>query len=88
MTSPNESPDWYKRRDELEEGQVFKSCYGLVKLDHRKPGDGTRWVVATWHEGFPGTASYRACAPHWSYEEDTIEPGDLKGEPLSDPASI
>ena len=27
--------DWYERRHELEEGQVFQSCYGLVKLEHQ-----------------------------------------------------
>lgn len=56
--------DWYERRDELEPGMVFRSHYGIVKLDHRKPGDGTKWVVAEWSNG-------------WAYYESTIEPSDL-----------
>ena len=77
--------DWYERRHELEEGQVFQSCYGLVKLDHRKPGDGTQWVVATWNPGYPPGETYPGAAPYWCYDESTIEPGDLEGEPLPDP---
>lgn len=70
--------DWYERRSELGPDQIFRTYDGsIVKLDHGKPGDGTRWVVAIWHKGFPGTDRYAACRPHWSYEEDTIEPGDL-----------
>jgi hypothetical protein len=68
------SPDWYARRNELEPEMVFRDYAGdLLKLDHRKPGDGTQWVVAVWHNG-------------WSYCESVIEPGDLRGEPLPDPA--
>ncbi len=58
--------DWYERRDELEPGQIFRMHDGLrVKLDRRVPGDGTKWYVADW------------LRDHWSYEDDTIEPGDL-----------
>lgn len=79
---------WYLHRDQLEEGQVFRLYDGsLVKLDHRNPGDGTQWVVATWHAGFPAGKNYTACAPHWSYEETIIEPGDLRGEPIPDNAA-
>lgn len=59
--------DWYARRDELLEGQVFLTSEGeRVKLDRRVPGDGTRWYVATWY------------GDHWSYEDSTLEPGDLE----------
>jgi hypothetical protein len=79
--------DWYADRDKLEPEMVFRDYAGdLVKLDHRKPGDGTQWVVATWHKGFPAGPGYPECKPHWSYEESTIEPGDLRGDPLPDPA--
>jgi hypothetical protein len=57
--------DWYARRDELEPEQVFRSWLGVVKLDHRVPGDATRWRVANWW------------GKSWAYCEDTIEPGDL-----------
>lgn len=58
--------DWYERRNELEEGQVFSTVDGsIVKLDRRVPGDGTRWYVADqWGES-------------WAYMDSTIEPGDL-----------
>lgn len=70
--------DWYERSHELEPEQVFRlEGNSVVKLDHRKPGDGSAWIVATWHKGFLAGATYKACAPHWSYQEDTIEPGDL-----------
>ena len=72
------TPDWYERRSELAPEQVFRTAYGsVVKLDRGVPGDGTKWYVADWHKGFPGTARYAACAPHWSYEDSTIEPCDL-----------
>ena len=57
--------DWYERRDELKPGMVFRSCWGVVKLDRRVPGDGTQWYVANRSGG------------SWSYEDGTIEPGDL-----------
>jgi len=60
-----EKIDWYERRGELEPDMVFDSTYGIVKLDHRKPGDGTDWVVQTWYAG------------HWFYDEDSIHPADL-----------
>lgn len=56
--------DWYARRDELEPGMVFNSCWGVVKLDRRVPGDGTKWYAADWWNG-------------WAYQDTTIEPGDL-----------
>jgi len=50
----------------MEPEQIFQLCDGsLVKLDRRVPGDGTKWYVADW------------CRDHWSYEDSTIEPGDL-----------
>ena len=67
--------DWYERRRELREGMVFNTAYGLVKLDRTVPGDGTKWYVADSYG--PGK---------WCYEHSTIEPGDLIGEPLADPA--
>jgi len=68
--------DWYERRDELEPGQVFKTIYvGLVQLDRRVAGDGTRWFVLTWIAGRPGIPGYER--GHWSCEDDTIEPCDL-----------
>lgn len=67
--------DWYERRNELEPEQVFRSCYGIVKLDHRMPGDGTDWVVQTWYAGRPGVPGYER--GHWSYDEASIHPGDL-----------
>jgi hypothetical protein len=45
----------------------------MVKLDRRVPCDGTKWYVATWYGN------------HWSYEDATIEPGDLIGEALPEP---
>jgi hypothetical protein len=68
-TTIKEEPmeDWYERRDELEPGQVFKTCWGdVVKLDYRVPGDGTKWRVADLD------------ARGWAYYESTIEPGDLE----------
>lgn len=77
------TPDWYADRDKLEEGQVFRMYDGsFVKLDHRKPGDGTQWVVADWRGVPPGHAS-----TGWAYYENTIEPGDLRGEPIADSAA-
>jgi hypothetical protein len=58
--------DWYERRDELEQGQVFRlECGAVVKLDVRVPGDGTDWNTAIW------------CGDHFSYEDFSIHPGDL-----------
>jgi hypothetical protein len=71
--------DWYERRHELEQDQIFRTYDGsIVKLDRGVAGDGTRWFVADWNQGFPGTANYSECKPHWSYEDSTIEPGDLR----------
>lgn len=68
--------DWYERRDELNPEQVFLTAHGVVKLDRSVPGDGTKWYVADWCNG-------------WSYFDSTIEPGELIGEPIEDtPAAI
>lgn len=57
--------DWYEHRGDLEGGQIFRCRDGsVVMLDRRVPGDGTKWYVADWHIG-------------WSYEDGTVEPGDL-----------
>ncbi len=57
--------DWYERRDDLRPDMVFRNREGSeVKLDRRVPGDGTKWYVADWWNG-------------WSYMDSTIEPGDL-----------
>lgn len=59
--------DWYERRDELEPEQVFRCQDGaIVKLDRSVPGDATKWYVADWY------------GRSWSYEDGTIEPGDLQ----------
>ena len=66
------APDWYERRHELEPGMVFIDFQGCaVKLDRDVPGDGTRWYVANWLNG-------------WAYYDAQIEPGDLTGEPIPD----
>ena len=59
--------DWYEDRHLLQADMVFVT-HGddIVKLDRRVPGDGTKWYVANYFHG------------HFSYEDDTIEPGDLK----------
>jgi len=57
--------DWYERRDELEPDQVFRINDGtVVRLDRRVPGDGTKWYVADWFNG-------------WAYYDNTIEPSDI-----------
>ena len=61
--------DWYERRDELKSGDVFTDYDGdKVKLDRQVPGDATKWYAPTW-------CSYSG---GWSYEDYTIEPGDLR----------
>lgn len=66
---------WYSHRGELEPDMVFKTHDGsLVKLDRRVPGDGTRWHVAIWWND------------SWAWMDSEIEPGDLRGDPLLDPA--
>lgn len=67
-------PDyWYTHRHELSCGDVFRTATGsLVKLDGRVPGDGTKWYVAEWDDG-------------WMYCHAEIEPGDLRGGALKDP---
>lgn len=69
----NVSPDWYERRNELSEGQIFMTHEGhKVRLDRRVPGDGSKWYVDDWN-------SHRG---NWSCEDGAIEPGDLCGNPL------
>jgi hypothetical protein len=52
---------------------VFRVFDGtLVKLDRRVAGDGTKWRVADWSNG-------------WVYDENEIEPGDLRGDILEEP---
>lgn len=68
--------DWYDRRDELYSGQTFQSNIGLVQLDRRVPGDGTKWYVAVSWNG------------SWAWMDSVIEPDDLEGEPLQDPHPI
>ena len=65
----NEEICWYTRRHELEPRQVFVCQGGLVMLDSRVAGDGTKWRVLDWHEG-------------WCDYGSEIEPGDLRGEPI------
>lgn len=63
--------DWYERRQELRPDQVFLTVGGVVKLDRRVPGDGTKWFALDWDGG-------------WLCYESTIEPGDLIGHPIED----
>jgi hypothetical protein len=67
------SPDWYERQHELAPDQIFMTANGWVLLDRRVPCDGTQWYVAQWSGGV------------WRYEDATIEPCDLQGEPMSVP---
>lgn len=71
--SESENPDyWYLNRHQLESGQVFRlSDDTLVKLDCRVAGDGTKWRVADWSNG-------------WAYCDSEIEPGDLRGKPIDE----
>lgn len=64
---------WYDHRHELEVGQIFLLSDGsIVELDHRVPGDGTKWYVLDW--------SGRS----WSCMDSTIEPGELRSMPFAD----
>lgn len=64
---------WYTHRAELCLGMIFRTVNGeFVMLDRGVPGDGTRWYVADRFDG------------RWFYQDSTIEPGDLTGEPLSE----
>lgn len=70
---PDDGDYWYLNRHLLEEGQIFRTYDGsLVKLDRRVPGDGTQWYVANLYS--PG---------RFLYEDSIIEPGDLRGNPLT-----
>lgn len=63
--------DWYERRNELFPGQIFRTYDGdVVLLDCTVPGDGTRWQVADLVDG------------NWAFYGNTVEPGDLRGEPM------
>lgn len=73
MMDEVDSDYWYAHRHELESDQIFRTLEGsLVKLDRTVPGDGSKWYVADWHNG-------------WSYYDSTIEPGDLRSMPLPEP---
>ena len=64
---------WYHHRHELEMGMVFKTNSGsIVKLDGYVPGDGTLMYVADFFDG------------KWCYQDSTLEPGDLVGNPLTE----
>lgn len=80
--------DWYQYSSDLRPDMVFHAYDGgLVMLDRRVPGDGTQWYVANWCppiERDDVDPIYRT--GHWSYDDSTIEPGDLVGEPIADPA--
>ena len=57
---------WYEYQHRLRSGMVFKCHDGsIVQLEQRVPGDGSKWYVAD----FTGRS--------FSYENSTIEPGDL-----------
>lgn len=59
--------DWYERRRELRQGDVFLCHDGsVVKLTGSVPGDGSAWRVADYY------------GDRWHYEERRIEPCDLK----------
>jgi hypothetical protein len=68
---------WYEHRHELMCGQVFRCRNGdIVRLVGTVPGDGTKWYVDDWYG-------------YWSVEDNTIEPGDIEGDPIADtPAAI
>lgn len=54
------------KMEELWPEQIYITIHGeMVKLDHRVPGDGTDWVVATFYNGT------------WLYDETRIHPSDL-----------
>lgn len=74
-TTADDDDYWYTNRHALQPGMTFRDRQGdLVQLDRRVPGDGTQWYALVW------------CNNHWSCEDHTIEPGDLTGQPLPDPA--
>lgn len=64
--------NWYDRRDELEVGMVFTSCWGTVKLQDRTAGDGSLWDALSWN------------GRYWANDGTTVEPGDLE-DLISDP---
>lgn len=73
MSNTNSPIDWYERRDELRPDMVFRDYEGdVVRLYRRVEGDATQWHVEELRNGA------------WSYEESTIEPGDLR-EQIEDP---
>ena len=60
-----DTKDWYDHRAELQCDMIFVTRSGdLVKLDRPVPGDGTKWYVADWSNG-------------WAYYDGTVEPSDL-----------
>lgn len=67
--------DWYERSDDLQSRMIFDSCYGIVRLDRRVPGDGTDWYADVWIDGRPGVPGYEN--GHFSCEDARIHPADL-----------
>jgi len=68
--------DWYDRRHELEGGQVFRCEDGsIVKLEHRKPGDGTDWIVQDWYSGNSAFPDY--AGGYWIADENSLHPSEL-----------
>lgn len=68
---------WYERRSELNPGMIFQTRgQGLVMLDGYVPGDGTRMYCAD------------RCGGQWVYQDSTVEPGDLIGDPLTEAAIV
>ena len=77
MDAVNDVSDtyWYTNRHALKCGQIFRSLDGsIVRLVGTVPGDGTKWYVDTWDNG-------------WFCEDETIEPGDLRTMPLPEPTA-
>lgn len=58
--------DWYENRSKLKPGMVFETAEGLVMLDRKVPGDGTKWYVADYVRG------------KWFFEDGTVEPSELE----------
>ena len=62
------SKDWYQSRHPLRGGMVFSTVEGdVVRLVRPVAGDGTKWFVDDWGDG-------------WCAYDSTIEPSDLVAE--------
>ncbi len=84
----DEQIDWYERRNELEQGMVFSSCWGIVKLERMVPGDGTQWFASRQSEsGKWATKTSQLSQPILKHASRTLKPShnrfvgghDLKG---------